>query len=336
MLVEFWLRERVVIGSVWSCVQLFDTPPVIEAEVVPLSELPFAGYKKGNKKVKKTNTRRTIGDLDLVFEEVCEDEGGTTRATHWEVAIKYYIFDAKTLGSCQRIEELSQLQLNSFKGPKSSDTLERKARQCFSASCILATHPSAKESLLHGNIPLPTHSEIFVKGCLFYPYSMWCDQNLMNVPPELSESWQFQLNSKHWKGWAHQFKWTHINDNPSLCIPSGHLIAFLPKHDYMGPLRIFVDEPYSTVALGEPPSPLCSHPHILESPIELVTPDKAFDMLQQHFSATRLSIMLVHVKYESRDLMLDMSSKLTSDTQWVGSWVEVSRGFVVGDEWPFV
>ncbi|ORX95065.1 hypothetical protein K493DRAFT_26836 [Basidiobolus meristosporus CBS 931.73] len=344
MLVEYWLRERVTVdGRVWSCVQLFDTPPepqptrpVGESDQSPQhpTEQPDAKRRTPRKPRKQRVARRTLGDLDLVFQPPTSETG---QVTHWEVAIKYYIFDQDFLGPSGRVGDLDDLRLEWFKGPKSTDTLDRKVRQCFSASELLGENRAATECLHQAGVPVPTGSEIFVKGCLFYPYPVW--KELQEPPrslPSLGPRWRFQLNPGHWKGWSHRFSWTGIEANPGLGIPEDHLIAFLPKHDYMGPVRMYVGDAYGVVPLAEPVASSWTLPGVLERPIELVTPETAFVRLQEHFAESRLSMMLAHVRYRPREQVQNITDRLRKDQLWVGCWSEVSRGFVVGDEWPFV
>lgn len=86
--------------------------------------------------------KRTLGEVDFVF----VDEQG--RMTHWEVAVKFYLFSP-----------LSSVSDSHYLGPNAMDTLDRKIGHVFGRQL--------PRSLNH--FPDVELREAFVKGRIFYP-----------------------------------------------------------------------------------------------------------------------------------------------------------------------
>ncbi|MDA8743108.1 DUF1853 family protein [Rubripirellula amarantea] len=84
---------------------------------------------------------RTLGEIDFLF----RDEEGCL--THWEVAIKYYLYHADDLGmGCHYI------------GPNAADTFDRKMKRLFE-------HQLPRSEV---HFPEVQRREAFVKGRIFY------------------------------------------------------------------------------------------------------------------------------------------------------------------------
>ena len=86
--------------------------------------------------------KRTVGEIDFIF----IDEH--YRMTHWEIAVKFYLFSLEThdLGS-------------HYLGPNAVDTLDRKVERLFE-------HQLPRSENFFPDVEL---REVFVKGRIFYP-----------------------------------------------------------------------------------------------------------------------------------------------------------------------
>lgn len=85
---------------------------------------------------------KTLGELDFLF----VDERG--RLTHWEVAVKFYLYLPEEPWRGSR-----------FVGPNSNDSFERKSRRIFD-------HQLPMSHQVRDDVEI---REAVVKGCVFYP-----------------------------------------------------------------------------------------------------------------------------------------------------------------------
>ena len=86
--------------------------------------------------------KRTVGEIDFIF----IDEH--SRMTHWEVAVKFYLFSPDTYG-----------QGSHYLGPNAVDTLDRKLER-------LLQHQLPRSEKLFPDVEV---REPYVKGRIFYP-----------------------------------------------------------------------------------------------------------------------------------------------------------------------
>lgn len=125
--------------------------------------------------------KRTIGEVDFIF----IDEHG--RTTHWEVAVKFYLFNPQecVLGS-------------PFIGPNANDTLDRKLHRLFDHQLTLG-----KQLLPDVDVEI---REAFVKGRIFYPDGQ-ADRSVGHPG----------LSSAHLKGsWFRHSEFRPLQDDPAM------------------------------------------------------------------------------------------------------------------------
>lgn len=145
--------------------------------------------------------RRTIGELDLLFEV-----GG--RAFHCELAVKLYL----GTGACTTASD--------WLGPLARDRLDRKLERLFGHQLLLPQKTQAKAALHELGID-GVQSYALVKGYLFHPYLRW-ESNTMQQPAEVA--------SAHARGW-----WLRLSDADKLTTKTSYRFQALSKADWLGP-----------------------------------------------------------------------------------------------------
>ena len=140
---------------------------------------------------------RTLGEFDFIFREA-----GLSMATHWETAIKFYLFRPELGG------------LAGYVGPGAQDVLAAKVELVFGHQFILGASAEGVQALKAlGVTQLQPHA--WLKGWLFYPRG-YAGPAAAGVSP------------RHARGW-----WLRLGHNWEDALSDGSRYAILPRLDWM-------------------------------------------------------------------------------------------------------
>jgi len=125
--------------------------------------------------------RRTLGELDFVF------EGEDGLPWHWEVAVKFYLLKGRAPGE--------GLRSDAFWGAMTQDRLDKKLSVIFDRQLGMSRSMEGQEALLKAGFAQLPESRLLMKGVLFYPafFEGSGDWRTALHPPEVSPA--------HWRGW---------------------------------------------------------------------------------------------------------------------------------------
>ncbi|TQV75066.1 DUF1853 family protein [Aliikangiella marina] len=138
--------------------------------------LNYPGLSLKAKNLQVFQRGETLGEFDFIYENQ-----NTGQFFHLEVAVKYYLGNAKKI---QQIQEKRGLDLSSPKsqslwvGPGTRDRLDKKAEKLISHQSRLSLTEPGRETLKSIGINKVSR-QICLLGCLFYPadYSMASPNN---------------------------------------------------------------------------------------------------------------------------------------------------------------
>ena len=145
-----------------------------------------------------TDGRRTLGDLDLLF----DDEVRGVRV-HWEMAVKFYLQATPASAWTEWI------------GPDARDSLDLKLRRIIDQQLPLGRHPLASIGA-----DQPVRSEAFLRGWLFAPASTQEFRPLGSAP-------------NHARGW-----WLRYGEQTIPAASRASRFAILPRLAWMPPARL--------------------------------------------------------------------------------------------------
>ena len=217
--------------------------------------------------VKVTEGGRNIGEFDFLFRSGQIYE-------HWECAVKFYLYTRDKSGTVY------------WYGPNARDTLQKKLNRMLEHQVPLSGRTESKAALVNREID-SVHSEIFLKGYLFYPLGYNAYDNIEQVA-------NCEISPLHLRGW-----WLSVdvlNDQQLKEVANEELRwRVLPRLDWLAP-RIY------------PPD---------EQKNGLIESGQLVQALKILFSQSDESRLIAGYSVNG-----------------AGQWQEVSRGFVVGKNWP--
>ena len=164
------------------------------------------------------NERRTIGELDYLFEDKLLKE-----YIHLEFSIKYYL---KTSKNNQTI----------YLGPSTKDYLARKMKKLLSHQTTLCqTHQHLlPKSISH----LTFQPKAIIKGCLFYPINEWNKRSSRN---ETNEGWWLNVNELY-QLTSTENLFTIITQKDNWIFPFRIMLEFLTFHEFKAKVRPYLKE----------------------------------------------------------------------------------------------
>lgn len=121
-----------------------------------------------------TSSRRTIGELDLVYQGP-----GESVIRHRELAAKWYIFDPDTRHEGPACPD----GFDAWWGPKRRDRLDLKLGRMCEHQIALGQHPAARALLGEQS---PSLHEIWLHGQLFWPLHLPLDQIPSRIAPRIN------------------------------------------------------------------------------------------------------------------------------------------------------
>lgn len=153
----------------------------------------------------RSDAKRTIGELDLVFRE-----NAARPPEHWEASVKFYLCIAETADEA--------LDTRFFMGTLVEDRLDRKLKKLVGKQLDLALQPEAIAKLETLQLINPI-SRALLKGYFYYPA-----KNDWRKAPHPRE-----VSAEHSRGW-----WTTANELDCLS-PRSHYV-FLHVEEWLEPL----------------------------------------------------------------------------------------------------
>ena len=139
----------------------------------------------------------TLGEFDFVFREP-----GQVQATHWETAVKFYLYRPEVGG------------LGGYAGPTGKDVLAAKTARIFDRQLTLGTTQEGAEALKKLGVN-DLLTQAWVKGWLFYPIG----QSAVAAPG---------TNPQHSRGW-----WLRHGPQWAQALDAGKRYAVLPRLDWL-------------------------------------------------------------------------------------------------------
>ncbi len=152
------------------------------------------------------NGNRTLGELDLVYENV---GGGDSGWVHLELAVKFYI-GAGDPGDAYQ-----------WRGPAARDTLGRKVARLFDHQLKLP-HTAAGIAALSALTIKQVHSQALVMGRLFHPHACWLAGDI-SAPTVVADD--------HPAGW-----WLRAGDIKEVLAEPGLQWRTLSKPEWLAPV----------------------------------------------------------------------------------------------------
>ena len=132
------------------------------------------------RKLKKTG-QQTLGEFDFLFSQRHQ-----SLLQHWEVTVKYYLYQKNTAGNVQWI------------GPAGKDRLDIKLTRIFDHQLGLSETPEGHAVVSSFGFP-GVHAAAFIKGYLFYPVDG--EEGSLAEALPVTPHFLPELSSSHLKGW---------------------------------------------------------------------------------------------------------------------------------------
>ena len=159
--------------------------------------------------------QRTLGEFDFIFREP-----GQAQATHWETAVKFYLFRPEIGG------------LAGYAGPAGEDLLAAKAGRIFTRQLALGASPEGATALAALGVST-LRTRAWVKGWLFYPLGQAATPAAGTNPAHAHGWWL-----RHAPGWERELQ-------------AGRRYAILPRLDWLvWPWSAAEDETLSIAGLA--------------------------------------------------------------------------------------
>lgn len=127
--------------------------------------------------------QRTLGEFDFIFREA-----GQAQATHWETAVKFYLFRPEIGG------------LAGYAGPAGEDVLAAKAARIFTRQLALGASPEGRAALTALGVTT-LRTQAWVKGWLFYPLGQAASPAAGTNPAHMHGWWL-----RHAPGWERELR----------------------------------------------------------------------------------------------------------------------------------
>jgi hypothetical protein len=184
-----------------------------------LKKSPLIGHLHTNVPVRKDGI--TLGEFDCLFFEKARPQW-----IHWEIAVKYYLYSPSS----------SLSEASSFYGPQAKDRLDLKLKKLLDQQLQLGSCEPGK-SILESLGMKDVVPQVFVKGYLFYPTSLFL-KGVAETPNRICKN--------HLKGW-----WTHLSDWSVPVHTETSRWIVLEKPNWLSPIWLADPSSYSTLNLSE-------------------------------------------------------------------------------------